>query len=224
MLARSVRARPRCSRFSGSAIESPPKRHELRNDNARTARKMYKTVDQYNKSLIKYMRGVGKLKQYGFSAASTALGKPGCTIRTSTGHTLATDLPTGVGGLNEAAQPVELLLAALLGCKTATAHFVARHLWKRPHNKVDSLIFHDIVAERDERGALTLPIFDTPPVTSALLSVRGVVIVRPASADVITALDVAELGKLVEVRCPVAATLKLAGCKVDFDWRLEPPH
>ena len=118
-----------------------------------------------------------------------------------------------------APQPVELLLASLLGCKTATAHYVARHLWPRPHNKIQSIRFEDIVAERDERGALSLPIDEAPPVTAALLRVRGVARVLPTSST-ISASEVAALGRLVEERCPVAATLVAAGCELNVAWEL----
>ena len=48
-----------------------------------------------------------------------------CTTRVRQ-HTIRTDTPKLSGGMDTAAQPVELLLAALVGCETATAHFVAR--------------------------------------------------------------------------------------------------
>ena len=48
-----------------------------------------------------------------------------CTTRVRQ-HTIRTDTPKLSGGADAAAQPVELLLAALVGCETATAHFVAR--------------------------------------------------------------------------------------------------
>ena len=54
-----------------------------------------------------------------------------------------------------------------------------------------------------------------------MLRVSAVVRVRPAS-DAISAADVAALGRLVEQRCPVAATLAQGGCELDFDWRLDP--
>ena len=166
-----------------------------------------------------------QLKRYSLAGHSTADGRPGCTVLTSTGHELATDLPRVGGGLDAAGQPVELLLAALLGCKVATAHYVARHLWTRPHHRLGAVRFTSVVAERDERGALALPMTQTPPATAAMRRVRGVVHVRPASAPgIITAADVRRLGELVEERCPVAATLALAGCVLDFEWVLDTDH
>ena len=46
------------------------------------------------------------------------------------GHTLRTDTPPSGGGKDTAPQPVETLLAALIGCEGATADFVARMLRK----------------------------------------------------------------------------------------------
>ena len=158
-----------------------------------------------------------RLHVYNLAAASTR-GRPSCDVTTSTGHHLQTDLPRKAGGADGAAQPVELMLAALVGCKTATAHYVARHLWPRPH-KISSITFSDVEAARDERGALALPIEDDAPVSAALLYVRGTVTVTPSS-DTITSADVARLGALVEKRCPVAASLAAAGCEIGFHWRL----
>ena len=53
-----------------------------------------------------------------------------CTTRVRQ-HTIRTDTPKLSGGMDTAAQPVELLLAALVGCETATAHFVARGVLRR---------------------------------------------------------------------------------------------
>ena len=88
--------------------------------------------------------------------------------------------------------------------------------------QIDRIAFSQVVAERDERGALALPIGTPPPVTSALLSTRGIATVTPPprAQGVVTHEQVDELGHLVEKRCPVAATLKAAGVDVNFEWRL----
>ncbi len=173
----------------------------------------------YSYSLTTFSRS-GKLLQIEY--ALTAVGDgPGSTSRTDTAYTIRTDLPTGVGGQDSAPQPVELLLAALLGCKTATAHFVARNLWERRANRIDAIAFDEVVATRDERGALALPISAAPPVTAALLSVGGRVRVRPRSGS-ITPADVEAMGRIVEERCPVAATLSAAGVRLEFEWVLDP--
>jgi len=160
-----------------------------------------------------------RIKRYVFSAIGDGPSAPGCVVETATKHRLEMDLPRIAGGCDAAPQPVELMIAALLGCKVATAHFVARHLWSRPNNRVRAISFVDVVGERDERGALSLPIAAEPTVTAALLSVRGTARVLPASTDT-TLADVQELGDLVKKRCPVAATLAAAGVDLAFKWEL----
>ena len=161
-------------------------------------------------------------KAYALGGASR--GRAGCELRTSTGF--ATDVPRAAGGADEAPQPVELMLAALLGCKTATAHFVARQLWPRPRNRIERIEWRDVTAERDERGALALPIDAPPPVPAGLRLVRGVALVTPAaprradSGPPIAAADVAQLGSIVEERCPVAAMFAASACELEIEWRL----
>ena len=159
------------------------------------------------------------LKTYALVGESR--GAAACSVRTDTGHTIDTDLPRKLGGRDEAAQPVELLLAALLGCKTATAHYVARHLWQRPNNRIDGIEWVDVVAIRDDDGATSLPITQAPNVSARLMKVSGVGYVRPRGPTIMYE-DVKMLGELVEQRCPVAVTLAASGCEVDFEWRLAP--
>ena len=160
-----------------------------------------------------------RLHLYRLDAVADA-GRPRCRAQTNTGHELQTDLPRAAGGEDAFAQPVEMLLAALVGCKAATAHFVARHLWPRPHNRIVRIEFSDVQAARDERGALHLPIHEEVPVSAALLYVQGVVHVRPSSMS-ISDEDVLALGAIVERRCPVAASLAQGGVKLEFQWRLD---
>jgi len=160
------------------------------------------------------------LHRYRLTANSHS--SPACHISTSTGHSMGTDLPKAVGGQDEWAQPVELLLASLVGCKTATAHFVARHMWPRRQNRIAAIEFTDVEAVRDVRGALSLPVDEDAPVSSAILHVSGIASVRPHSTE-ITQAEVAALGKVVEGRCPVAATLAQGGVRMTFEWRLLPP-
>lgn len=170
-------------------------------------------------------------------------GKPLCRSTTSTGHVLATDLPRAAGGGDSFAQPVETLLASLLGCKAATAHYAARQLWPRLHNRIDRIEFADVEAGRDERGALHLPIDEQAPVTSSLLCcplpliptppgpaprnqfvphryVSGIAKVRPSSAA-IEQMHVLALGAVVERRCPVAAMMAQGGVRMQFQWLLD---
>jgi putative redox protein len=141
-----------------------------------------------------------------------------CRVGTGTGHTILTDLPKAMGGSDQAAQPVELLLAALLGCKSATAHYVAQHLWRRPHNRIEQIEWIDVVAHRDDRGATSLPITSSPPVGAGLIRVSGVASVQPRGP--VSHEDVQALGALVEARCPVAVMFAAAGCEMNFEWRL----
>ena len=158
-----------------------------------------------------------------YAAAGHSVGKAGCEMVFDTSHRLATDLPRNAGGADTAPQPVELLIGALLGCETATAHFVARHLWPRPHNRISCIEWSKVRAQRDEQGALALPIDTTPQVGAGLTMVSGVATITPMSMPGIVSADqVRELGKLVETRCPVAAMMTSAGCRLHFDWRLAP--
>lgn len=59
--------------------------------------------------------GASLPKKYSFEGFSSDSGRPGCTIVTSTGYEIVSDLPKTGGGNNSAAQPVEYLIAALLG-------------------------------------------------------------------------------------------------------------
>ncbi|CAK0901607.1 unnamed protein product [Prorocentrum cordatum] len=112
-----------------------------------------------------------RLKRYALAAASQ--GRAGCAVRFPGGHASATDLPWPAGD-DAAPQPVELLLAALVGCKTATAHFVARHSWPRPFNRIDAIEWADVAAHRDEAIPVSLPICpgSVLPGNPGLLEVR----------------------------------------------------
>ncbi|CAK0902540.1 unnamed protein product [Prorocentrum cordatum] len=164
-----------------------------------------------------------RLKRYALAAASQ--GRAGCAVRFPGGHASATDLPRPAGD-DAAPQPVELLLAALVGCKTATAHFVARHSWPRPFNRIDAIEWADVAAHRDEAIPVSLPICpgSVLPGNPGLLEVRGVAFVRPPrgalDAGSIGNEDVRLLGEEVERRCPVAAMVRQSGCRLIFDWRL----
>eukprot|EP00965_Chrysotila_dentata_P060504 2005565-Pleurochrysis_carterae.AAC.2 len=60
-------------------------------------------------------------KVYKLSARS--MGRAGTVISTDTGHTIRTDVPKHMGGDDIAPQPVELLLAALVGvCSAIIIH------------------------------------------------------------------------------------------------------
>jgi uncharacterized OsmC-like protein len=105
---------------------------------------------------------------------------------------------------------VYLLLGSLIGCEQATATFVARAM----KIKVESLSF-DLTAVRDERGALSLPISQIPPVPSRLTSVTGSVLVKTTASQN----EVEELGHQVHHRCPIANMMALSGCQVNIEWK-----
>merc|ERR1711971_202082 len=105
-----------------------------------------------------------------------------------------------MGGKDCAPQPVEYLLAALIGCETATAAYVSRHV--RPRLQIERIRF-DYTADRDENGSLELPIGSLPSVPARLLSIQGTaeIVLRPGATA--TSAQVSELHQLVEQRCPI---------------------
>ena len=122
-------------------------------------------------------------------------------------------------------RPIEMFLASFMGCKTSTAHYVARHLWPPPHNRIRAL-HCDIAAERDPRGGRALPIDAPPPVFAGVKRIFGTVSVAPLLADgysssAIDAEAVKQLGAIVDSRCPVAATLHGGACAVELEWKLQ---
>lgn len=157
------------------------------------------------------------MKLYRMSARSR--GPLGCVATTSSGHEIAMDLPKLKGGADGGPEPVEALMAALIGCKTATAHYVARHLWPRPGNAITGLSC-EMQAERDPEGGRFLPITEPPPVFPGITRVWGTIRVAPRASSV-TAQDVVQLGKCVDQRCPVAASLHAGGCEIALEWVLD---
>jgi len=98
----------------------------------------------------------------------------GSKVELKTGrHVLRTDVPKGMGGTDTAPQPVETLLAALAGCTQATAVFVGRRM--KPNRVLVEKLEFELRAYRDERGALSLPIEDDPPVQAMLQRIEGTV-------------------------------------------------
>jgi uncharacterized OsmC-like protein len=152
-----------------------------------------------------------KVKEYSLVAEGRR-----CLVRSTfpaTGKELITDTPKITGGTDSGAQPVEHLLAALVGCKQATAHFVARKLWPK-HLKLEGIDFN-LVAWRDERGALEMPIDCTPSHPSRLQQVSGVATVHAAGCS---EEDVLRLAEQVDQRCPVANMFVAAGTQMDIKW------
>lgn len=134
---------------------------------------------------------------------------------TNTGHELRTDVPKRMGGGDAAPQPVEHLLAALIGCTQATAMYVGRSM--KPRLNIEKIEF-DLRAERDERGALEQPIDVSPSIPSRLSSVGGTVIVYLRDNESISDEILQLLAKQTEHRCPVANMMTASGCKMDIIW------
>ncbi|XRB16377.1 OsmC-like protein [Pseudoscourfieldia marina] len=174
-----------------------------------------------------FLRGKSRLHTYALTAVGTSTSTstsfqraPPSTTSSHSSFVVHTDTLASDGGTDTAPQPVELLLAALVGCEQATAHFVSRHMRvDKKRVKIDTIKF-DYHAVRDERGAASLPLHKEPPAPARLLAVSGTASVRldePTDGDDAER-AVAELGKLVHARCPVAQTLLSAGVSLDVHW------
>jgi len=137
-------------------------------------------------------------------------------ITTNTGHSLATDIPKPMGGKDTAPQPVETLLASWMGCTQATALFVGRHLPGRL--SIGRMQFDNIEGFRDERGALQLPIDETPEIPSRLQRITGTIRVYERKGNPISAEQMELLKEQTEIRCPVANMMIASGCAIDVEW------
>ena len=137
-------------------------------------------------------------------------------VSTDTGHTLNTDIPKKMGGSDSAPQPVETLLAAWMGCTQATALFVGRQMPERV--VIQNLEFIDIEAFRDERGALQLPIDETPEVPSRLQRITGKILVSTRNQQGLSTEQMDLLKEQTEIRCPVANMIIASGCHIDVEW------
>lgn len=137
-------------------------------------------------------------------------------MTTNTGHSLSTDVPVKMGGQDSAPQPVETLLAALLGCTQATAIFVGRHL--EPRILINRLEFDNIQAVRDERGALSLPITNDPEIPARLQRITGTIRVYTRDNKTLSQEQLALLSHQTELRCPVANMILTSGCEMSIKW------
>ena len=136
-----------------------------------------------------------------------------------------------MGGKNTAPQPVEMLLTAWMGCTQATALFVGRQMKIKQASQassssaktrterllIDRLVF-DVQGHRDERGALTLPIDQDPPVPSRLQRVEGTITVYRVGGQPLPQADLAMLQQQTELRCPVANMMIASGCQMNVKW------
>jgi putative redox protein len=159
--------------------------------------------------------GQKHVKTYQITGKTTDMNKASLTMRTNTGHCIYTDLPKPMGGKDTAPQPVETLLAALIGCTQATALFVGRQI-KPERLLIERMEFH-LTAQRDERGALQLPIEEDPPVPSRLQRVSGTVHVFAAKGKKISDRQIMILREQTEKRCPVANMMIASGCEMQVE-------
>jgi uncharacterized OsmC-like protein len=138
-------------------------------------------------------------------------------ITTNTGHQLTTDVPHKMGGTDTAPQPVETLLASWMGCTQATAVFVGRQL--SPRIVIESLVFEGIEAVRDERGALALPIEQTPSIPSRLRRISGRIrVFTRAKTQQLSKEQLELLREQTEIRCPIANMILASGCAMEVEW------
>jgi putative redox protein len=161
-------------------------------------------------------QGNNHAKTYHIQGHTTPKAKSSVTMTTNTGHSLQTDLPKPMGGKDEAPQPVETLLAALIGCTQATAIFVGRQM--KPDRLVIDRMEFSLTGTRDERGALQLPIDIDPPVPSRLQQVSGTIRVFTAKGTSISNEQMTLLREQTEQRCPVANMMLASGCAMDVEW------
>ncbi|KAL7469916.1 hypothetical protein ACHAXS_010165 [Conticribra weissflogii] len=138
-------------------------------------------------------------------------------MTTDTGHELQTDVPKKMGGSDTAPQPVEHLLAALLGCTQATAIYVGRMM--SPRLLIDKIDF-DVEAYRDNRGAVELPIEKMPEVPARLQCVSGTVEVYFKNGFEVSREQLNLLAEQTEARCPVANMMHSSGCHMDLKWTI----
>jgi putative redox protein len=154
---------------------------------------------------------VPKLKRYRIEAMGSGVA---CETTTSSGFSIRSDIPKLAGGTNAAPEPVYLLLAALVGCETATAMFVARKL----KLSITSVRF-ELSAERDERGALSLPIDIDPAEPARLRSIVGTAFV--SSPQPLSEEQLSMLGRQTHRRCPVANMIASSGTELHIAFSTE---
>lgn len=157
------------------------------------------------------------IKSYDLNATGI---KNRCVTQTEDGHEITTDVPKSMGGQDSGPQPVYLLLSAMVGCETSTAHFVARKMGI----KIDSLSFK-LHAWRDQRGVLQWSDALSPSdqsdgeaIPSMLQEIKGEVTVHSSSTLSQEQVDI--LAREVKKRCPVASMITSSGCRVDVKWKL----
>ena len=121
-------------------------------------------------------------------------------------HTLIVDEPPSLGGQGQAANPVQIALAALASCQVVTYRFWATRLGIR----VDGLTV-DAEGDLDQRGLLGIDDDVRPGFTAVRVTVR---LSGPETPQ-----RYAELREAVDAHCPL---LDLFGNVTPVSTRLEP--
>eukprot|EP00931_Biecheleriopsis_adriatica_P109236 TRINITY_DN83509_c0_g1_i1.p1 TRINITY_DN83509_c0_g1~~TRINITY_DN83509_c0_g1_i1.p1 ORF type:complete len:188 (-),score=27.61 TRINITY_DN83509_c0_g1_i1:182-745(-) len=146
----------------------------------------------------------------GYHLTATGSGCSSATL-TDDGYEIASDTPIAAGGKATAPQPVQLLLAALVGCEQATANFVAAKMRLPAIRRIE----FDIHAERDEWGSMAPPIRQSPQQVSRLQRIWGTATVFTDASES----EVAEIAAAVKQRCPVANMVIASGCQLEVQWQ-----
>lgn len=84
---------------------------------------------------------------------------------------------------------------------------------------IDRLEF-DVSAERDERGALELPITKDPDIPARLQRITGTikVYIKGNKGELLTKEQLNVLSHQTELRCPVANMMIASGCEMNVKW------
>jgi len=170
---------------------------------------LFSSSSRYFNTVMNMNRG---LKTYSAIGIGTGVKS---TVQVSK-HQVTTDLPRLLGGHDQSAQPVELLLSALIGCETATAAYVSRKM--KPRLDIERLRF-EYFAERDDLGSLQLPIDKDPDVDSKLKRIYGSVNVKVKDGLIKDGSRLELLKNQVDKRCPIASMIKQSGCIMDVEWK-----
>jgi len=137
--------------------------------------------------------------------AATGVGRKSTLEARAEDHTIIVDEPKNLGGENRGPSPLHTMLAALMGCETATTSYVAR----KQNIQVHSLTY-DLKAVYDLRGIMGM----AKDVPARFQRVYGTVVVDTSG----TQAQVEELGRQMLTRCPVANLFAAAGVKMDVKW------
>jgi len=152
-------------------------------------------------------RATGTFKRYRITGTGS---RSATSSDTHSGFSITTDVPEVMGGTNTSAEPIYHLLAAFIGCETATAQFVAKHM----KIKIAKLEF-DLTAERDAALPLLLPIETSPSGNVGLFKIMGTVSVETIASQE----QIHKLFDQVHTRCPVASMLVHSGCELDLKYK-----